>query len=180
MRRQGGMETLSRLVTRVYPAKSREEFDAVRAFGVFMKALSPRVLRNARPVKLTRGTLLVHTSNSAWANSLQLESTAVLAKLKRVGPDARIRKLVFRAGHLPDAAIPLPYTPLVAEPGIPLKELPEELARALSRIHHDVLRDAVTRAASVGLAKRASDTEGDDGLGPNGGKPAKRRAWPTE
>lgn len=157
MRRQGGLENLSALVARVYPGRSREELDAVRAFGAFMRALSQRILRNARPVKLMRGTLIVHTSNSAWANSLQLEHDSLLAKLKRVAPDAKIRKLVFRAGPLPDAALPLPYTPLVENKGIPLKDLPEELARELARIHNDDVREAVTKAASVGLATRAED-----------------------
>jgi hypothetical protein len=140
------------LVARVYPSQSREELDAIRAFGGFMRALSPRILRNARPVKLMRGTLIVHTSNSAWANSLQLESTALLAKIKRVAPDARVRRLMFRAGPMPDSAAPMPHTPLVPARGVPLRELPEELARELVRIHHDALRDAVTKAASVGLA----------------------------
>lgn len=146
------MENLSALVARVYPGRSREELDAVRAFGAYMRALSPRILRNARPVKLMRGTLIVHTSNSAWANSLQLECESLLAKLKRVAPDARIRKLVFRAGPLPDAALPLQHTPLVVNQGIPLKELPGEIARELARIHNDDVREAVARAASVGLA----------------------------
>ncbi|HTU59355.1 MAG TPA: DUF721 domain-containing protein, partial [Polyangiales bacterium] len=92
------MESVSALVARVYPGRSREELDAVRAFGAFIRALSQRILTNARPVKLSRGTLFVNTSNSAWANSLQLESESLLAKIKRTAPDARIRKLVFRAG----------------------------------------------------------------------------------
>ncbi|MEY4580185.1 MAG: Dna[CI] antecedent, DciA [Pseudomonadota bacterium] len=154
------MENLWALVARVYPSQSREEFQAVRAFGAFTKALSPRVLRNARPVKYMRGTLIVHTSNSAWANSLQLETTGLLAKLKRVSPDSRVRKLVFRAGHLPDSVIPLPHMPLIAaDPGVPLRELPEEIARGLARIQSDALREAVTRAASVGLANLNRDKQ---------------------
>jgi hypothetical protein len=152
VRRHAGLENLSALVARVYPGRSRDELDAVRAFGAFMRALSPRILRNARPVKLFRGTLIVHTSNSAWANSLQLECESLLAKLKRVAPDARIRKLLFRAGPLPDSALPMQHVPLVPNGGIPLKELPEEIARELARIHNDGLREAVARAASVGLA----------------------------
>jgi hypothetical protein len=152
MRRHGGIATLSALVTRVYPARSRDELLAVRAFGAFMRALSQRVLRNARPVKLMGATLIVHTSNSAWANSLQLESTALLEKIKRSAPDTRIRKLVFRAGPMPEAALPLPHTPLVARGGIPLRDLPDDIARGLARIHHDELREAVKKAVSVGLA----------------------------
>jgi hypothetical protein len=151
VRRRGGMENLSALVARAYPGQSREDLDAVRAFGAFMRALSPRVVRNARPVRLLRGTLTIHTSNSAWANSLQLESEAVLAKLKRVAPDIRVRRLVFRSGSMPEAAAPLPHTPTVAR-GIELRELPQDVARELARIHHDAVREAVTRAASVGLA----------------------------
>jgi|GEM_PF-5027886 len=157
------MESVSALVARVYPGRSREELDAVRAFGAFIRALSPRILRNARPVKLSRGTLFVNTSNSAWANSLQLECESLLAKVKRTAPDARIRKLVFRAGPLPDAALPLPHTPLVATKGIPLKELPGEIARELARIHNDDVREAVARAASVGLATTADKDKKSDG-----------------
>jgi hypothetical protein len=155
--RRGGIENLCVLVARVYPSQSREELDAVRAFGAFMRALSPRIVRNARPVKLRNGALIVHTSNSAWANSLQLESTALLAKIKRVAPDAKVRRLVFRAGPMPNAVAPLPHTPLVAAaPSLPLRELPEDLARELARIHHDELRDAVAKAAAAGLAERVS------------------------
>jgi len=161
VRRRGGMANLGALVTRVYPGRSRDELEAVRAFGAFMRALSPRVLRNARPVQWVRGTLIVHTSNSAWANTLSLEADGLLAKLKRTAPDARVRKLVFRAGRLPEAALPLAHTPLLPrEPGVPLRELPEDIARELARIQHDRLRDAVTRAASIGLAKRVNS--GDD------------------
>jgi hypothetical protein len=159
-RGRGGMENLSILVARVYPSQSSEDLAAVRAFGAFMRALSPRILNNARPFKLWRGNLTVHTSNSAWANSLQLEHDSILAKLRRVSPDAGIRKLIFRAGTLPDAAIPLPELPPV-ERGIPLRELPEELARELARIHHDELREAVKRAASIGLAPRPGEARGN-------------------
>lgn len=141
----------------MYPGRSREDLDAVQAFGAFMRALSPRVLRNARPVKLFRGTLTIHTSNSAWANSLQLESVGVLAKLKRVTPNLRVSRLVFRAGPLPDAALPAPHTPLEPAKRIELGSLPEELARELARIHDDTLREAVTKAASIGLATEPAD-----------------------
>jgi hypothetical protein len=141
-------------VAKVYPGRGREDIEAVQAFGAFMRALSPRVLHNARPVKLSRGVLFVNTANSAWANSLQLESEGVLAKLKRVSPNVRVRKLVFRSGPLPDAALPMPHTPLVVTHRIELRTLPEELARGLARIQHDALREAVSRAVAVGLSER--------------------------
>jgi hypothetical protein len=145
------MENLSALVAKVYPGRKPEELAAVRVFGAFMRALSPRVLRNARPTRFARGVLTVHTVNSAWASSLQLESESILARITRLTPGLRISKLVFRSGPLPDAALPIAPD---AEPkrSIALDKLPEDVARALAQIHDDALREAVTRAALMGLA----------------------------
>jgi hypothetical protein len=145
------MENLSALVAKVYPGRGQEEWAAVRVFGAFVRTLSPRVLQNARPVRFARGVLTIHTINSAWANSLQLESESILTRLVRQTPGLRISKLVFRSGPLPDAALPIPEEP---EPkrSVALDKLPEDVARALAHIHDDALREAVTRAALMGLA----------------------------
>jgi Dna[CI] antecedent, DciA len=150
--RRGGMENLSVLVGKVYPGRGKEELAAIRVFGVFMRALSPRVLRNARPVRFARGILTVHTSNSAWANSLQLESESILLRLRRHCPGLRLHKLVFRSGPMPDAALPIPEEP---EPkrSVALDKLPAEIARELRHIHDDALREAVVRAALMALAE---------------------------
>ena len=151
MRRRGGIENLSSLVAKVYPGRGVDELAAVRVFGTFMRALSPRVLRNARPVRFQRGVLTVHTINSAWANSLQLESDSILLRLRRHCPGLTITKLIFRSGPLPDAALPIPEEP---EPkrSIALEKLPEDVARELRHIHDDALREAVARAVLMGLA----------------------------
>jgi hypothetical protein len=146
------MENLSTLVAKVYPGRGQEELAAVRVFGAFMRALSPRVLRNARPVRFVRGVLTVHTINSAWANSLQLESESILARFSRVAHGVRITKLVVRSGPLPDAALPIPPED-PPERSVALERLPEDVARALAGIHDDALREAVARAALMGLAK---------------------------
>jgi hypothetical protein len=145
------MENLSALVAKVYPGRKPEELAAVRVFGAFMRALSPRVLRNARPTRFARGVLTIHTVNSAWASSLQLESESILARITRLTPGLRISKLVFRSGPLPDAALPMAQD---AEPrrSIALEKLPDDVARALAQIHDDTLREAVARAALMGLA----------------------------
>ena len=146
------MENLSSLVAKVYPGKSSDELAAVRVFGAFMRTLSPRVLHNARPVRFQRGVLTVHAINGAWANSLQLESESILVRLRRMTPGVRLNKLVFRAGPLPDATLPLPPDP---EPvrSVALDQLPDDIARELARIGDDDLREAVARAALMGLAK---------------------------
>jgi hypothetical protein len=146
------MENLSALVAKVYPGRGKEELAAVRVFGAFIKALSPRVVRNARPVRFARGVLTIHTVNSAWASSLQLESESIIARVMRYTPGLRITKLVVRSGPLPDAALPIPEE---APPkrSVALHKLPDDIARALAHIHDDTLREAVTRAALMGLAE---------------------------
>jgi hypothetical protein len=146
------MENLSALVAKVYPGRGHEELAAVRVFGAFVRALSPRVLKNARPVRFSRGVLTVHTVNSAWASSLQLESESIITRITRLTPGLRLSKLVFRSGPLPDAALPMPED---APPkrSVALEKLPDDVARALAHIHDDALREAVTRAALMGLAE---------------------------
>jgi hypothetical protein len=109
------------------------------------------VLKNARPVRFARGVLTVHTVNSAWASSLQLESESIITRITRLTPGLRLSKMVFRSGPLPDAALPIPEE---APPkrSVALDKLPDDVARALAHIHDDSLREAVTRAALMGLA----------------------------
>ena len=149
------MEGLSTLVRKVYPGKSKEELEAVVAFGAWMTALSPRVIKNPRPVKLHKGTLTVHAATGAWASSLQLESESLLAAIKRKVPGAAVQKLFIRVGPLPNVTAPL-RPEVEPDPAVPVAQLPEELARELARIQHDGLRRAVTDAAAAGLGRPAS------------------------
>ncbi len=146
------MEGLSTLLIKAYPGKSKEELEAVRAFGAWSRALSARVVENARPVKLFRGTLTVHTATSAWANSLQLESDALLYALRRKAPDAKVRKLVFRVGAMP--SMPAQFAVgAQTEPFVPATVLPDDIARELALIRDDALREAVAKAAAAGLGE---------------------------
>jgi hypothetical protein len=156
MRRRGSMEGLSSLLMKAYPGKSKEELQAVRVFGAWSKALSTRIVHNAQPVKLFKGALTVHTATSAWANSLQLESDALLQALQRKAPEVKLRKLFFRVGPLPNAATLLEPEP-EAEAVTPAAHLPDDIARELARISDDTLREVVARAAAAGLGEVAQD-----------------------
>jgi hypothetical protein len=150
------MQGLSALLMQAYPGKTKEELQAVRVFGGWAKALSARIVHNAQPVKLWKGTLTVHTATSAWANSLQLESESLLAALNRKVPEVRVRKLVFRVGPLPNASTLLPPEP-EPEPVVPASVLPDDVARELARISDDGVREAVARAAAAGLGEVQSE-----------------------
>jgi hypothetical protein len=148
------MEGLASLVRKAYPGKSKEELEAVVAFGAWMSALSPRVVKNARPVRLQRGTLTVHACTGAWASSLQLESEALLTALKRKVPAIAVKRLFIRVGVLPELPAPL-RAEVEPEPGMPIELLPEDIARELAHIQNDTLRLAVAKAAAAGLGSPA-------------------------
>jgi hypothetical protein len=147
------MERVAALVARAYPAREPAEIAAMRAFAWWNRAVPAKIVENARPVQIRRGVLTVHTSTSAWANTLQYESEQLLAAIEKHAPEARIKKLIFRVGHLPD--LPVIERPERPRPRtVPLVELPEGIARELARIGDDEIRDAVGRAVATGLSVR--------------------------
>ncbi len=152
-RKRGGMEAISTLVGRAYPGREPADLVAMRALGWWCRVVPTRIAKNARPVGLKRGVLIVHTSTSAWANSLQYETEAFLAAIHKHAPEAKIKKILFRVGPLPDLPL-VPRPKKAPPPPTPLAELPESVARELSRIASDEVRAAVARAVAVGLGRR--------------------------
>lgn len=141
------------LVEGVYPKDALDDAQAARVFAAWAKVVPQRVVDNARPVRLRRGALVVHTATSAWASVLQLDGEKILEALRARLPGAPVTKVVFRVGALPPAP---PAEPKRRQSVAlrPVTELPEDVARELARIRDDDLRDAVARAASAGLAPR--------------------------
>jgi hypothetical protein len=67
-----------------------------RLAAVWPEAMGAEVAANAKPVQFRDGRLVVTTSSSAWAQTLQLMSEMVVARLnERLGPGA-VGKAVFR------------------------------------------------------------------------------------
>jgi hypothetical protein len=151
-RKRGGTPSpLSQLVHAVYPAREPEEAQVIRVFAWWRRAVPARVFARARPVKLSHGVLLVHTATSAWATELDLLSEQLLASVQKHAPNAKVRALRFRVGSLPEAPVSTRPEPPRRAP-IPVRVLPEELARVLARIDDDALREAIGGAASVALS----------------------------
>jgi hypothetical protein len=88
-----------------------------RLATVWADAVGAEVAGNARPVQLRDGRLVVTTSSSAWAQTLQLMSEMVIARLNdRLGEQA-VEKAVFRhAGWEMPAAGPSALTGPSASP----------------------------------------------------------------
>ncbi|MFM2421219.1 MAG: hypothetical protein RL385_5942 [Pseudomonadota bacterium] len=138
---------------KAYPGKEPEDAAAIRVLSWWRKAVPERVAQRARPVRFFHGILYINTASSAWAQELDLAREEYLARLRAHAPDLRVRELRFRVGALPAMPEPLRNEPL-PEPAVPLTTLPEALARTLSAIDDDALRDAIARAVCMGLGRQ--------------------------
>lgn len=157
MRRRGKAsepKPLGDLVTKVYPSKEPDDVKAIRAFGFWEKAVPERVARNARPVALVRGALIVHTTTSVWAQEIDLLKEQLLDSMRKVSPRHGVRYLRAKVGPMPPRINDRKPTRPKA-PAVPVASLPEELARELGRVGDDEVRDAITKAAAVGLGRAA-------------------------
>lgn len=145
---------LAALIRSAYPSREPDEVLAIRAFHGWRRAVTQRVYRNARPVRLAAGTLIVHTATSAWCSELEFDKERLLAELRRHAPEARVRALRFRVGHLPELTAGTRAVQKAAAPVV-VATLPEPLARTLASIDDDDLREAIGAAAGVGLGRDA-------------------------
>jgi hypothetical protein len=151
-RRKGILEPLGKLMHNVYPAP--QQLHQARIFAWWNRAVPQRIVKQARPVHLSHGTLIVHVSSSVWAHELHYLSQELLTRLQAFAPEAGVKQLRFKVGKLPELRrAPRRPKPPKPEP-IRLAALPEELGRALSRVHDDSLRDVITRAATSSLSRR--------------------------
>lgn len=158
--RKGKLEKIGALVTRVYPTREPEELAIARAFGAWSKVVSQRVLLTARPVRLVRGVMTIHTATTAHADAMQYETDRLLMQLRALAPEARIKAIRFKVGELPDLPPPVKQQKK-RKPVVPVSSLPENVAAAIAGIHNEQVREAVALAASVGLARSVSNTEDD-------------------
>jgi hypothetical protein len=156
-RRKGKMQAISALVTKVYPSGPPGEVQTARLLAAWGKVVSRRVLENARPVRFGHGTLTVHTANSAWANALSLEVDSILARLRGRVPGVRLDRIAFRSGPLPE--LPEQFRERKRPEVLPLRRLPEELARELARVANDDLRNVLQRAVAVTLARDQAERD---------------------
>jgi hypothetical protein len=155
-KRGGNPTELSALVRSVYPSREPQEAQTIRVFAWWRRAVPERVFARARPVRMAHGILYVHTATSAWAAELGHLQEQLLASVQKQAPEARVKGLRFRVGPLPEAPQSARPEPPRRAP-VPVRVLPEALARVLARIDDDELREAIGGAAAVALGSRPSE-----------------------
>ena len=98
-RNKGKLESVAKLLKGVYPAP--DQYETAKIFSWWSRSVPPRILEHARPVRLTRGVLIVHVSSSVWANELHYLTDDLLTHLRAHAPSAGIQKIRFQVGPLP-------------------------------------------------------------------------------
>ncbi len=73
-----------------------EEELARRVAIVWTEEVGPEIAANARPVQLRNGRLVVTTSSSSWAQTLQLMSAMVVERLNHRLGEGSVERAVFR------------------------------------------------------------------------------------
>lgn len=142
---------LAKIVQNVYPGRAPEDLGAIRIFAWWDRAVPPRIAANARPVRLTNGTLIVHCRTSAWANDLEFVRVQLLQSAQRFAPQT-VKALKIRVGPVPEMTLRRKQEDDVLP--VPLSQLPGELARALAGIHDDTVRETVARTAATSLGRK--------------------------
>ena len=119
---------------------------------VWREAVGARIAEHARPVWLQGGTLVLRVASSVWAHELSFLAEELLARLRRLGVEARA--LRFRVGPMP--APPYPTERRIARRVPTGTAIPPEVALALARVDDGSLRAAIARAAAANLAWQAA------------------------
>lgn len=147
-RRHAPPRSIADLLAKLYPGK--ENAAQLKVFAWWNRSVPDRIRKNACPIQIRRGQLLVNASTSAWANELGYMRDELLASLRKEAPGAGIQDMRFRVGPLPhtDTLKAHPEPP----PPIPPTQVTEEVARELARFRDDDVREAVAYAAAQGLA----------------------------
>ncbi len=114
--------------------------------------VGPEIARNAWPARMKRdGTLVVHARTSVWAFELTQMAEEIRARLDPQ-PDA----IRFVVGRVPEPV----GRPLTAAPRADRKTDPAALDQATALaadVSSDEVREALQKAASLGLSRRGSD-----------------------
>jgi hypothetical protein len=131
-----------------YPGRA-EDRPLLQTFGWWDRTVPTRVAKHARPVKLQKGLLVIHTRTAAWAQELSFSEADLLASIRARIPS--VKRLRIGVGQMPrPPKPPKPPPPKIAP--VPVSQLPGDVARALARVSDDRLREVMTRAVCTSMA----------------------------
>ena len=143
--------TIGDILDGAYPGRT-EDRPLLQTFGWWDRTVPARIAKNARPVALRRGTLVVHTRTTAWAQELSFHEADLLASVSARVP--AIKRVRVQVGPMPPPPAP-PKPPAPKVTPMEVARIPGEIARELARVGDDALRETLTRAVCTSLAPPA-------------------------
>jgi len=113
-----------------------------RLAAVWPDVVGPEAAANARPVQLRQGRLVVSASSSAWAQTLQLMSEAIVGRLNECLGPGSVERAVFRHAGWEEEARPsgaarpagLPEGGPAGRPTTAVRPLSKEQEEALAEV----------------------------------------------
>jgi len=147
-RQQSVPRTIGDILDGAYPGRPGDR-PLLQTFGFWDRTVPPRIAQHARPVALRRGTLVIHTRTTVWAQELSFHEADLLASIRSRVPS--VQRLRIQVGPMPPPPKP-PKPPAPKVTPIEVARLPGEIARELARVGDDRLRDTLTRAVCTSLA----------------------------
>ncbi len=118
-----------------------QRFQELKVFQLWNEAVGEEIGKNARPVSVNQGRLVVAVRNSIWLSELGFERQKLKKKLNRVLGKGIIQEISFRIGPIPDSVPDPEESPPDSKPLTP--ELEQKLQKLLSRIDDPDLKSAL-------------------------------------
>lgn len=150
---------VSSILCQLHPGEIGRE--VVELFAAWRRVLPRRVVDNAWPVRIVDRTLIVHVKNAMWCSELDFLRLEMLATLKRAVPQLQLNGLLLRvdANTSPPVMRSGAATALDMLAPRPISAMSPDLARALTRVGDENLRQAILQAAGVSVAVAAQPSE---------------------
>jgi len=110
------------------------------------RILGARIAERSAPDAIHGGALTVKVASSVWAQELSLLAPEILQRLQNAG--FSITELRWRVGKLASLVSRRVRAPTL----VPLRQVPDELERTLSKVEDGELRNAIFQAATYVMA----------------------------
>lgn len=97
-------ESLDRLLEKFFRQHGQEQrFKELKVFDAWNEAVGEQISRNAQPVSVNQGRLVVSVRNSIWLQELGFSRQKLKNKLNRILGKGVIKDISFRIGQIADA-----------------------------------------------------------------------------
>jgi len=132
-----GPKPLEKILEKFFREQGQEQsFKEIKVFQIWRQAVGEEISKNAIPISVNQGRLLVAVRNSIWLNELGFARQKLKSKLNRALGKNIIKEISFRISELPEQK-PIQLNP---EPKEKSPELLKKLEQLLATIDDQNLK----------------------------------------